>query len=472
MPVVARRGEDGETLLVAGRRRDAGAGYAGTKLAVIVRNISLRDARIAATVENGQREGPSVLGEARQFRDLREKDGMKVEDIAASTGKQQAYVSKRLALLNLPDWAQAMLRSGELTEGTAYDGMARYARVPEPAASEMWATLHRRWPELKREGLTADRIRNALGQIARNLSRSMDPTVSYAGETAPLFEQAAHDAACECKRPTIRLHDTIKPHARCYNVKVWDGLQETARAERRKALQGNGNGHGKANGEAPAADGSTQPSTIPTAAPKAQAEPEPIPRYAVPTWEEAETAFGPKAREHVLTDDHTAAEIKTAPPSRILDVSQLSADVVRIVQSPRPGLFRVVCSDAEALKGSTTGGERAVRERADRLREQDRAAFREAAGAVELRSPEVLAALVQSYGSTPANFYWNTAELLGLGDFRGKDTAELVKVPKRDLTLILQAIALRVMKDDRSWRYDDRTDTARQQLAAECAEDF
>lgn len=467
--VICRPGPDGVPVIVHGRRRDAAAGFAGTMLAVIVRPMTTREARISATVENTQREDVSVLGEARQYHDLRAKEGMKVEEIAAAVGQQQAYVSKRLALLNLPAWAQAMLRTGELTEGTAYEGMARFVRVPEPAGSEMWATLHRRWPEIKAGGVTAERIRSALGQIARNLSRSLDPSVSYTGEAAPLFDLAAHDAVCNCKRPKVRLHDTLKEHARCYDVAKWDKLQEDARAERRRALQGNGSGTGNGSSTRTAQEGGTD-ATTPTESKPLPPVPDAAARYAVPTWAEAEEAIGPAARDHILTNDFTAAEINSAPPCKVLDVSALSPETVRIVQAPRPGLFRVVCIDAAALKRATVGAERAVKARAERIQQQERNAFREVVAKVELRAPEVLAVLAYGYGNAPGNFGISTASLLGL-DVRG-DLSSLAALPKKELTLWLQAIAYRMQKQDTSYRNEDRTAEARDACWTECAEDF
>jgi ParB/RepB/Spo0J family partition protein len=463
-PVLCRRNDAGQLLIVAGRRRHAAAGYAGTKLAIVVRAMTTKQARVSATVENGQREGASVLGEARQYRDLREKDGMKVEEIAAAVGKQQAYVSKRLALLTLPDWVQAMLRTGELTEGTAYEGMARYVKVPEPAASEMWAVLHRRWDEIKSQGATAERIRNTLGQIARNLSRSMDPATSYPGEDAPLFDLAAHDAACTCKRPKIRLHDTIKEHARCYNVHVWDELQGTARAERRKGLQngnGNGNGHVHDEDNAPQQPIPAPVKARPTVTPAA---------YTVPAWSDVTATYGPKADEYKLSDDRLPAELHSANPVKVLDVSHLSADVVQWVQAPYGGRFRLICTDAPALDRAVKGGAKILRERTERMRQQEQAAFREAAAAVDYRSAEVMAALIFNYGEAPRTFATDTGSLLGI-DLAGKNLDEYAKLPKKDLTLLLQAIAVRAQKGETYLR-DTVPERVREQVQAECAEDF
>jgi ParB/RepB/Spo0J family partition protein len=498
--IILRRGPNGELWVVAGRRRHAGAGYAGTKLAAILRpNMTTAQATVTAITENGQRTGASALGEARQFAELRDRHGMKVAAIVEATGKQQAYVSRRLALLSLPAWAQAMLRTGKLTEGTAYEGMAKFAAVPEPAHSEMWATLARRWPQMEKEpgGITAARLRHNLGEIARNLSRSLDPSTYYRGETPPVFDLAAHDAACACGRPKLGISDNgIQPHARCYDVAVWDGLQKDAKAARTKALQTRTRG-GKADAQPNEAEGtaseaettgeaervtgeaeSPASSSTPTSATtekKPAPRPRVPPRYTCPAWDEVEEAFGGStaARETVLTLDHTADEIKSAAPSVVLDVSALPVDAVQIVQGPQPGLFRVICTDVDALKAALAAGAKAVEVRTEQIRQQDRAAFREAAGKVELRSPEVLAALVLGFGNAPSGFGAVTADRLGLGDFKNAKPAKVAELPKKDLSLWLQGVAYRWMKQDTGYTsYDPTPEQARAQIAAEAAEDF
>jgi len=459
--LVCRRAESGQLLIVEGRRRHAAAGVAGTKLAIVVRKMTTKEARIAANVENEQRETASVLCVARQFRDLREKDGLKVEEIAAAVGKEQPYVSKRLALLTLPAWVQAKLSSGELTVGTAYEGMARFVRVPEPAATKMWEALRVRWDELEGRGITAERISNMLGDIARHNSRPLDPATSYPGEEVPMFDLAAHDAVCTCKRPKIRLLASAKEHARCYDVAKWNDLQQDAKAERRKALQtSKTNGNGETEPQPQPLPAPVQPRTVGTPA-----------AYTAPTWSDVTATFGGRAADWILADERALGDLHNATPVKLLDVNQLSPDVVQWVLSPyNGGNFRLICTDAAAIDRAVKGGGKLLRERAERVRQQDEAAFREAASALDYRSADVMAALAFNYGEPARGFVTETGKKLGL-EVAGLNVDEFAKLQKKELALLLQGMAYRVQRGD-FYSSDTSTERARGEVMAEATDDL
>lgn len=462
--LVCRRGDSGQLLIVEGRRRHAAATLAGTKLAIVVREMTTQEARVLANVENEQRESASVLGVARQFRDLREKDGLKVEEIAEAVGKEQPYVSKRLALLTLPDWAQAKLSTGELTVGTAYEGMARFVRVPDPAGTKMWEALHVRWDELEKSGVTAAAISGMLGDIARHNSRPLDPATAYTGEEAPLFDLAAHDAVCSCKRPKIRLLPSAKEHARCYDVAKWNDLQSAAKAERRKALQ-NGNGHSTPSGDEPK---QTEPQPLP--APVQPRNVRTPAAYTVPTWSDVQATFGNRAGDWTLSADLAPGELHNAAPAKLVDVSQLSPEAVQWVLAPYGGKFRLICTNAAAFDRAMAGGAKLLRERTERVRQQDQAAFREAAAALDYRSAEVMAALAFNYAEPARGFVADTGKLLGL-DLAGKSLGDFAKMQKKELALLLQGMAHRVRHGD-FYHADTAQSRAREQLVAEATDDL
>ena len=111
-PLIVR--ED-DLLVVAGSRRLAGAKEAGLKEVPVIKRKFTEEERIAVMViENLQREDLTPLDEARGFQRLVELK-LSQRAIAARVGCSQAHVSKRLALVALPEVAQAAVDSGGIT---------------------------------------------------------------------------------------------------------------------------------------------------------------------------------------------------------------------------------------------------------------------------------------------------------------------------------------------------------------------
>ena len=102
-------------LVVAGHRRLAAAKLAGlTHLPVIVRHLSDAERAEIMLIENLQRQGLHPLEEASAYRRLLD-FGYSQRRLAERVGTSQATISKRLALLNLPEPARDALDSGRIT---------------------------------------------------------------------------------------------------------------------------------------------------------------------------------------------------------------------------------------------------------------------------------------------------------------------------------------------------------------------
>lgn len=124
-PIVVRPHEDGY-MVIAGHRRLAAIGTlvdAGdhTGELVLDRDVILRaedmtdaDITVSQLVENLQREDIDVLDEAAGYMRLLEFD-MSQADIARKVGRSRAHITKRLALLSLPEKARKALAKGEIT---------------------------------------------------------------------------------------------------------------------------------------------------------------------------------------------------------------------------------------------------------------------------------------------------------------------------------------------------------------------
>ncbi len=106
--------------LIAGERRLTAARAAGlADVPVIVVKVSDREALEIALVENLQREDLNPIEEAEGYRRLGGDFGMTQEQISQRVGKGRASVTNALRLLQLPEIARDMLKSGGLTTGHA-----------------------------------------------------------------------------------------------------------------------------------------------------------------------------------------------------------------------------------------------------------------------------------------------------------------------------------------------------------------
>jgi ParB/RepB/Spo0J family partition protein len=110
-----RMAGDPEYKIVIGHRRFAAAQLAGRfRVPVLVRKFTEQERLEAMMVENLQRSDLTALEEAGAFKTLTTM-GLSQRDIATRIGRSQAHVSRRLALLELPEEAAKALDTGSIT---------------------------------------------------------------------------------------------------------------------------------------------------------------------------------------------------------------------------------------------------------------------------------------------------------------------------------------------------------------------
>lgn len=120
-PIVLRPSDvagDTQLILVIGHRRRAAFELLGREtIPSVVRGAMLPDEVLAAMLmENGQRVGLNPIEEARGIAQLRAETGVtEHHKLAAKIGRNQTYVSGRLALLSLSDADQAAVRNGTMS---------------------------------------------------------------------------------------------------------------------------------------------------------------------------------------------------------------------------------------------------------------------------------------------------------------------------------------------------------------------
>lgn len=114
-PVIVRWDEElGKYVLVAGERRWRAAALAGLVELIATVDDTNKLRLETQLIENLQRSDLSPLDEARAFDELLKLRGWTYRDLAETLGISESKVSRSVALLDLPEEAQAKVEAGEL----------------------------------------------------------------------------------------------------------------------------------------------------------------------------------------------------------------------------------------------------------------------------------------------------------------------------------------------------------------------
>jgi len=118
-PIVVRKNINAYEIIVGERRWRAAQRVGLTKIPVIIKDVSDREALELALVENLQREGLNPIEEASAYGQLIEDFGLTHEEISKRIGKERSTVTNQLRLLKLPEEVREALIKGEITAGHA-----------------------------------------------------------------------------------------------------------------------------------------------------------------------------------------------------------------------------------------------------------------------------------------------------------------------------------------------------------------
>lgn len=115
-PIVVRPMDGGKYQIIAGERRYRAFKKLGRKvIPAIARDYKDEEVDKLQLVENVQREDLNPYDEAIAYLKLKEKYGLKQDDIAKAVGKSRPYISNMTRLLSLEDEILEMLKNGEIT---------------------------------------------------------------------------------------------------------------------------------------------------------------------------------------------------------------------------------------------------------------------------------------------------------------------------------------------------------------------
>ncbi len=220
-----------EWVVVAGHRRRAAAELAGqdTVPALVRPDLAAAgSAEAAFVVENLHRVDLSPLEEARAYALLADLD-LSQRQIATRTGVSQSHISKRLALLRLPQEAQDDLATGDLTIAEA---LALTAAPAEDQAEVYALAKARHHPvasaitALARQREEARRAEEAHAQAQREDIPVVDPTQTWGAAASAHRLHDEHDVTAAREDGT--LHAAVTSHGLAYYSSAPAAASETS----------------------------------------------------------------------------------------------------------------------------------------------------------------------------------------------------------------------------------------------------
>ena len=114
-PIVVRKNGNKYEIIAGERRYRAFKMLKKDKIPAIVRDYKDEEVDKLQLVENVQREDLNPYDEAMAYLKLKEKYGLKQDDIAKAVGKSRPYISNMTRLLSLEDEILDMLKKNEIT---------------------------------------------------------------------------------------------------------------------------------------------------------------------------------------------------------------------------------------------------------------------------------------------------------------------------------------------------------------------
>jgi ParB family transcriptional regulator, chromosome partitioning protein len=201
-PLIVRPLANGTYELVAGERRWRAAREAGlAEVPAVIRDEGESERLQTALIENMAREDLNPVDEARACAALVEDLGLSKEELARRVGRSRAAISNLIRLLDLPDPALDLLRSGELTEGHGRAILqARGAdvrrRLARDAAAAGWSVR-----ETERRARRAGTVRRA----GRNGRPSADEAAALGRASEALEAALGRDVHVRSARGGVRV---------------------------------------------------------------------------------------------------------------------------------------------------------------------------------------------------------------------------------------------------------------------------
>lgn len=170
-PLLVRALGGGSYEIIAGERRWRAAKMAGLeRVPVVVRDSNEAERLEAALIENMVREDLNPVEEAKACAALVDDLGLTKEELGRRVGKSRPAVSNLIRLLELPDEALELIKSGQLSEGHGrailqVNGNDARRRLARDAAAGEWSVRDTE-KRARKAGQPTDRVTRARPMIS------------------------------------------------------------------------------------------------------------------------------------------------------------------------------------------------------------------------------------------------------------------------------------------------------------------
>lgn len=220
-PLIVTPNGDGFTV-VAGHRRLAAVKTLGwTEIPVDVWEVDDMGAEVARLVENLHRTDLRPIEEGRAYKRLTDSFGLTQREIAERVGREQSHVSKRMALVHLPDKAIELVDSGGITleEAGEFLKLKAHPKALEAAVKEL------------KPDSPYSTVESVVGKQLRKISNAETEAKlrkKVKDEGLKVISDKAYYAISHDKRGKVGKHDLnvpLKEHQaeECHRVQVLKG---------------------------------------------------------------------------------------------------------------------------------------------------------------------------------------------------------------------------------------------------------
>lgn len=209
-PILCYYSSTNKVTIISGHRRTKAAIELGmdTVPVIYIKTDNNRAAE-AAIIENIQREDLEPLDEAYAMKDIQANRKLTVAELSLRCGKSEAYVYRRLRLLELPDLAKKALKTGELSlQGAVILLRIQQKELLKQAAKYLFTGP--RAPDLRD-------IQDCVDSYTNQLSKA-----PFSIKDAELFKKAGACTNCPKRSSTqVRLFDDVEKKDHCLDATCW-----------------------------------------------------------------------------------------------------------------------------------------------------------------------------------------------------------------------------------------------------------
>jgi len=221
-PIIVRQVGDKYKLVVGYRRYLACKKFGIPRILARILPLSERDSLLSTAVENIQRSDIDPVAEGMLYHKLIYEQSYPIEDVAKKLGKSIGYIESRLALLEMPEDIQTLVRRKELKLGI----LPHLRKVPKDSDKVLLAS------DFAKRGFTiesAKRIIDAFLKYKEEMKGEKSEKVLEKAEEEPT-------ATCEwCRQDKkVRFFRSLAVCDECYRELIF--LQEKYRREQSQSV--------------------------------------------------------------------------------------------------------------------------------------------------------------------------------------------------------------------------------------------